>query len=82
MGERRSRPRYGSPADPRPEPRQFPTVNQFGVAQVFLVKQASPGWLEVYLPVRPNDSTAWVRASSVRLTLDPYRVVVDTAAPR
>ena len=62
----------------RPE-RQFPIHDQFGITQVFLVKRAIPGWLDVYLPVRPNDSTGWIRSSSVQLTLDPYRVVVDTA---
>jgi lipoprotein-anchoring transpeptidase ErfK/SrfK len=69
---------YRSRRDPRPE-RRFPALNPFKVRQVFLVKRAVPGWLEVYLPVRPNDATAWVRASSVGVTLDPYRVVVDTA---
>ena len=69
---------YGSTRDAHPE-RQFPAVNHFGVTQVFLVKRAIPGWLEIYLPIRPNDATAWVRTSSVEVTLDPYRVVVDTA---
>jgi lipoprotein-anchoring transpeptidase ErfK/SrfK len=60
--------------------RSFPARDQFGITQVFLVKRAIPGWLEVYLPVRPNGSTGWVRAASVGVELDPYRVVVDTAA--
>lgn len=69
---------YSSLTARRPE-RRFPVHNQFGITQVFLVKRAIPGWLQVYLPVRPNDSTGWIRSSSVQLTLDPYRVLVNTA---
>lgn len=43
---------------------------------VLLVRQAAPGWLRVYLPVRPNHSTAWIRDSAVKLRYDPYRVEV------
>jgi lipoprotein-anchoring transpeptidase ErfK/SrfK len=70
---------YRSPRD-RTAERRFPVHDQFGITQVFLVKHAVPGWLEVYLPVRPNDSTGWIRSSSVDLTTNPYRVVVNVAA--
>ncbi len=69
---------YRSWRDRRSE-RRFATHDGYGITQVFLVKRAIPGWLEVYLPVRPNDATGWVRSASVGLTIDPYRVVVDTA---
>jgi lipoprotein-anchoring transpeptidase ErfK/SrfK len=72
---------YRSPHGGRPEQR-FPVRDQFGVTQVFLVKRALPGWLQVYLPVRPNDSTGWIRAPSVEVTNDPYRVEIDLAAHR
>jgi lipoprotein-anchoring transpeptidase ErfK/SrfK len=74
-------PVYRSPRDHHPEQR-LPIRDQFGITQVLLVKRALPGWLEVYLPVRPNDATGWVPATSVGVTLDPYQVVVDTAAHR
>jgi lipoprotein-anchoring transpeptidase ErfK/SrfK len=74
-------PVYRSPRDQHPEQR-LPIRDQFGITQVLLVKRALPGWLEVYLPVRPNDTTGWVPATSVGVTLDPYQVVVDTAAHR
>jgi lipoprotein-anchoring transpeptidase ErfK/SrfK len=44
---------------------------------VFLVKQRATGWEKVYLPVRPNGSTGWVRDSALDLARDPYRVVVS-----
>lgn len=43
---------------------------------VFLVDQIQHGWFKVLLPVRPNGSTGWIRASDARLSTDPYRVVV------
>lgn len=36
-----------------------------------------PAWVRVHLPERPNGSTAWVRSSSVKFLLNPYRVHVD-----
>jgi lipoprotein-anchoring transpeptidase ErfK/SrfK len=60
--------------------RRFPIRDEFGNPQVFLVKRAIPGWFEVYMPVRPNDSTAWIRSGSVELTTDPYEVQVNVAA--
>jgi lipoprotein-anchoring transpeptidase ErfK/SrfK len=44
---------------------------------VFLVKQRAPGWEQIYLPLRPNGSTGWVRDAALDLALDPYRVVVS-----
>ena len=46
------------------------------VKQVFLVKQHVDDWYEVYLPVRPNGTTGWVRARDVTITQTPYRIVV------
>jgi lipoprotein-anchoring transpeptidase ErfK/SrfK len=51
------------------------------VPTVFLVKDAPTsadcGWVEVYLPVRPNGSTGWVRRSDVAISANPYRLVAD-----
>lgn len=47
-----------------------------GAPLTFLLKDHRPGWLEVYLPVRPNGSTGWVRESDVRVAGVPYRIDV------
>jgi lipoprotein-anchoring transpeptidase ErfK/SrfK len=47
-----------------------------GAISVFLVKSRRPGWEQIYLPMRPNGSTGWVRDASVDLSLDAYRVIV------
>ncbi len=40
---------------------------------------ARPGWLDVRLAQRPNESTAWVLATDVTLATTPYRIVIDLA---
>jgi lipoprotein-anchoring transpeptidase ErfK/SrfK len=44
---------------------------------VFLVDRATDGWLQVLLPVKPNGSTGWIRASDVALSTNPFRIVVN-----
>jgi lipoprotein-anchoring transpeptidase ErfK/SrfK len=78
---------YPSPDATQP-PQQFPNpwFYEAGnpasqVPQVFLVKsQRTDGWVQVLLPVRPNGSTGWVRASDVTLTANPFHVVVSLSA--
>ena len=40
---------------------------------------ASPDWIEVHLPIKPNGATGWVRRSEVRLSNNPYRIEIDRA---
>lgn len=53
-----------------------------GAPLTFLLKTEQPQWLEVFLPVRPNGSTGWVRRSDVRLSSLRYRVDVLRGAHR
>ena len=47
-----------------------------GAPLVFLVKYRESGWEQVYLPVRPNDSTGWVRDADVSLARNVYSLQV------
>jgi lipoprotein-anchoring transpeptidase ErfK/SrfK len=49
---------------------------------VLPVIAARPGWVEVRLAQRPNESTAWLPASDVRLSTTPYEIVVNLATTR
>lgn len=49
---------------------------------VFLVKQDGHDWLEVYLPVRPNGSTGWLRAENVELYEHDYRIELSLSRHR
>ena len=66
-----------------PNPRLINNDPNAKVPLTFLVKDI-PGaqrcqWVEVYLPVRPNGSTGWVKAADVTLARNPYRIEVQLA---
>jgi len=53
------------------------------VEQVFLVQdRRDDGWVRVLLPVRPNGSSGWVRATHVAIHEVSYSVKVETLAHR
>jgi lipoprotein-anchoring transpeptidase ErfK/SrfK len=54
--------------------------NAHGARLVFLVKSRRAGWERVYLPMRPNGSTGWIRDRQVDLAANPYRVTVSLHA--
>jgi len=56
-----------------------PTIEKVPLA--FLVKEhGPPGWLKVQIARRPNESTAWIRASDVTLRTVDNRIVVEREA--
>lgn len=59
----------GSLANPQP----------YGVPLAFRVMAVRGDWLQVALPVRPNQSTAWVRRAEVALRTVPNRVVASVS---
>ncbi len=52
----------------------------FGSTRVLLVEKVVDGWVRVHLPVRPNGTTGWVPADSVRLETLQHTVTVDLEA--
>lgn len=68
---------YDGPGTNQPPRFGLNNPNNLGAPLVFLVKTAQPGWLQVYLPQRPNGSTGWVPADSVTTSTDPYSVVIS-----
>ncbi|HEV2767697.1 MAG TPA: L,D-transpeptidase [Acidimicrobiales bacterium] len=55
---------------------------EVGGQLVFLVKQETPDWLEVYLPLRPNGSTGWLRSGEVELYEHDYRIELSLSERR
>ncbi len=51
---------------------------------VMLIAQRgpTPAWLRVYLPVRPNGTTGWIRSADVRVVELPYRLDLQRRAHR
>jgi lipoprotein-anchoring transpeptidase ErfK/SrfK len=60
-------PVYASP-DPNAQPvATLPKQTEYLLPRTFLVFDQYADWLHVYLPTRPNSSTAWIKSSDVRL---------------
>lgn len=57
-----------------PNPRPLDTDPPVSIPLVLLVAQRDGDWVEVYLPIRPNGSTGWVRADEVTITSHPWRI--------
>ena len=63
-------------------PRAIITRQSPDTPLIFVVRARRRSWLSVYLPVRPNGSTGWIRRAGVHLTQHRYRIVVDLHAHR
>ena len=51
----------------------------YGTPSTLPVFATRPGWVQVGLPRRPNGSKAWVPAKDVKLSMTPYRIVINLA---
>jgi lipoprotein-anchoring transpeptidase ErfK/SrfK len=47
--------------------------------RTLLVVETRGDWLHTLLPIRPNGTTGWVRASDVTIAPNPYRITVSLA---
>jgi len=74
-----SLPVYASPRALSSE-QSLANPNPLGAPLTLLVDAVQGGWLQVYLPERPNEATGWVTATNVTLATDAYRITVDLGA--
>jgi lipoprotein-anchoring transpeptidase ErfK/SrfK len=65
---------YRSPSARHPFKR-LSNPTSMGAPLVFLVKSRGRGWERVYLPIRPDGATGWVRDSDVSLAWNPYSLI-------
>lgn len=70
--------------DPEAERLEIGPTTEVGAPTTFAVvgdpaatSAATGGWYKIVIPIRPNQGTAWVPASSVELTQTPFRVFID-----
>ena len=73
---------YATRGDTGEPKHRLSNPTEIGGPLVFLVENGDKEWLNVNLPVRPNGSTGWIRASDVTLSEHNYRIVVEIAAHR
>lgn len=78
------RPLATTPSTTLPNPKLVNDDPNAPVPLVFLVKDAPTDndcdWINVYLPIRPNGSTGWVRRDDVEISKHDYRIEVHLAA--
>ena len=67
----RSVPIYRAPAARHPFKR-LANPTSVGAPLVFLVKSRAQGWEHVFLPVRPDGATGWIKDRYLSLAWDPY----------
>jgi lipoprotein-anchoring transpeptidase ErfK/SrfK len=72
-------PLYSSPGAPSPS-RTLPLKNNLGAVLTLLVTGYQPGWVQAYIPVRPNETTAWMPANDVTISFVDTHIVVNLAA--
>lgn len=70
---------YARPGDREPEGSVEPREGQESPL-VFSVLRSRDGWLEVLLPVRPNESTGWIRERDVSLGATDWEIEIDLSA--
>ncbi len=74
---------FAEPDTDTPVHFEFAVTNPtyFGQPQTLLVLEgdADDRWLRVQLPVRPNHSTAWIRAADVTLSTHTFHGLVDVS---
>jgi lipoprotein-anchoring transpeptidase ErfK/SrfK len=75
----RSVPLYPSPGGSTPA-RTIANPNYLGATDVFLVTGSQDGWVQAYVPERPNETTAWIPAADVSISLVPDHIVVHLGA--
>jgi lipoprotein-anchoring transpeptidase ErfK/SrfK len=61
---------------------KFEHPDSLGTPRVFLVRDVKEPWVHVYLPMRPNGASGWIRSSALLLFANPYRIAVDLSANR
>jgi lipoprotein-anchoring transpeptidase ErfK/SrfK len=72
-------PLYSAPGAPRPSS-SLRNPNYLGAQLVLLVTGYQPGWVQAYVPVRPNESTAWIPEGDVTISFVTDHIVVSLSA--
>ena len=71
---------YAQPATTAKVVGTFSPKTSYGLPRTMLVTGVKPGWYEVLLPQRPNDSSGWVPAADVTVSTTAYKITVQLSA--
>jgi lipoprotein-anchoring transpeptidase ErfK/SrfK len=70
---------YASPDANTPPTTTLSKETEYTLPRSFLVFDQFQDWLHVYLPIRPNDATGWIKAADVNITPLDYQIKVSLA---
>lgn len=71
-----SLPVYSAPGSRQPA-QSLANPNNLGAPLVLLVNSVHLGWVQAYLPERPNESLGWTPLADVSMVSDPEQIVVS-----
>jgi lipoprotein-anchoring transpeptidase ErfK/SrfK len=60
--------------------RSLPNPNYLGAPLVLLVTGYQNGWVQAYVPTRPNESTAWIPSADVAISYVSQHIVISLKA--
>ena len=72
-------PLYATPGAPAPVS-TLANPNYLGATVTLLVTGYQPGWVQAYIPVRPNETTRWIPSADVTTSFVTDHIVVSLSA--
>jgi lipoprotein-anchoring transpeptidase ErfK/SrfK len=72
-------PLYATPGAPKPVS-TLTNPNYLGAVVTLLVTGYQPGWVQAYIPVRPNETTRWIPSADVTTSFVTDHIVVSLSA--
>jgi lipoprotein-anchoring transpeptidase ErfK/SrfK len=73
---------YQDAAETSPAVTKLADKTEYGIRRTYLVtdQTSRPGWLDVLLPIRPNGTSGWIKASDVTLGTSDYEIRIEVGA--
>jgi len=73
---------YQDAVETSPAVTKLSDKTEYNIPRTYLVtdQTSHPGWLNVLLPIRPNGSSGWIKASDVTLGTTDYEIRIEVGA--
>lgn len=73
---------YQDAAETSPAVTKLTDKTEYNIPRTYLVtdQTSRPGWLNVMLPIRPNGTSGWIKASDVTLGTSDYEIRIEVGA--
>ncbi|HMG27717.1 MAG TPA: hypothetical protein VKH36_12985, partial [Acidimicrobiia bacterium] len=73
---------YQDAVETSPAVTKLSDKTEYNIPRTYLVtdQRSRPGWLKVLLPIRPNGTSGWIKASDVTLGTTDYEIRIEVGA--